>query len=81
MTVQLSALVNPTTTSGTPVAVLDEGVQKTAGVASLDFVGTGVAVTNTGDDVVIAINPPVKITVGTVAPGSPAVGDLWVDTN
>lgn len=61
--------------------VADEGVTKTTKAESLNFVGAGVEVTNTGDAIVVTINPPVKITVGTSAPGSPSVGDLWVDTN
>lgn len=55
MTITLNALVSPIATSGTPVEIRDEGVQKTAGVASIDFVGAGVTATNTGSAVTVTI--------------------------
>jgi len=54
-TVNLSTLVSPIATSGTPVEVRDEGVQKTAGVSSFDFVGAGVTVTATGGAATVTI--------------------------
>lgn len=40
---------------GREITVEDEGVSKTTNVASFDFVGTGVTVTNSGDDVTVTI--------------------------
>ena len=38
------------------IEIKDEGVSKTASAASIDFVGSGVNVTNTGSDVTVTIN-------------------------
>lgn len=72
----LSSLVNPPSSTGGSIAVLEEGVQKSSGLGSLNIVGA--AVTNVGGDVTVTI--PV-LAVGTTPPATPAIGDLWVDTN
>ncbi len=41
--------------TGPAVAVLDEGVSKTAAATSMDFVGAGVVVTNVGDAVTVTV--------------------------
>lgn len=41
---------------GSPVEIFDEGVSKTASVASIDFVGAGVTATNVGDAVTVTIS-------------------------
>lgn len=51
------------------------------GELAVNLVDQAIYSKNAGGTVVrLAINGP-KITVGTTAPSSPAVGDLWVDTN
>lgn len=76
MTKLLSSLVNPPALTGEAIAVLEDGVQKVAGLGSLNFVGA--TVTNAGTDVTITIP---AVAVGTTPPATPAIGDLWVDTN
>jgi hypothetical protein len=52
-------------------------------VLTTDKVGavSGVAGLDTGGKVPQSQLPTPKITVGTTAPVSPAVGDVWIDTN
>lgn len=42
--------------------------------------GTGAQQAMPGNDTRIASHPHAKITVANVAPASPAVGDIWVDS-
>lgn len=52
-------------------------------VLTTGAVGTANGVAGLGADSKVAQSqlPTPKITVGTSAPSSPSVGDLWVDTN
>ncbi|AZM47810.1 hypothetical protein DMB38_20260 [Streptomyces sp. WAC 06738] len=52
-------------------------------VVSSDKIGaaSGVASLGTDSKVPQAQIPTPKITVGITAPSSPAVGDVWIDTN
>lgn len=49
------AAISGTNTGDAPLAVLGEGISKTAAASSIDFVGGGVAVTNIGGAVTVTI--------------------------
>ncbi len=66
---QLAAQTVPASVAGNVVTTSSVGAAN--GVAGLD--GTG--------KVPQTQIPTPKITVGTVAPSSPALGDVWIDTN
>lgn len=48
--------------SAAAITVKDEGSNLTTSLASIDFVGTGVTATNTGDAVTVTVNTPTSIT-------------------
>ena len=56
-------------------------------ISSETIIPAGQTIARNSDDTGFEAVTPVKasgvgkITVGTVAPGAPSVGDLWVDTN
>lgn len=63
-----SILGNNTGSAATPIALTPAQTKTLLAIASTDVSGLGTAA-------------GVNLSVGTVAPGSPSVGDLWVDTN
>jgi hypothetical protein len=66
---QLAAQTVPASAAGNVVTTASVGAAN--GVAALDATGK----------VPQTQIPTPKITVGTVAPSSPSLGDVWIDTN
>ncbi len=72
---------------GTAASPDVRGIRETGGptLLALGSVADGQYLKRSGSGVVgasaLACSGTATITVGTVAPGSPATGDLWVDTN
>lgn len=49
--------------AGSAIVIKDEGTTLTSAPTSIDFVGTGIAATNTGGAVTVTVNTPTAITV------------------
>jgi hypothetical protein len=80
----LTATVHGFDASGNAPAQTHDNTRHTAAFALASALSTHEGLTTTAHGGVLpgtAFSGLAKITVGTVAPGSPSAGDLWVDTN
>ena len=62
------------------VAILDEGVYLTNTVSSINFTGTGVTATHSGNRVTVDISR-YYVTTDDAPPANPQDGELWYDTS